>query len=602
LETFCQGLISILDALFLSLIITAAQFYFFDLECQNVNLDDFACFILIFALMSNCKNEISRLIKDIEASSYSHDRIGFRSAQTVALVLASQFSYKDSNFTLGSDRLRLLEWATRFGYTELVLLLLEMRGDIQRPFEDHSSELPKRVLPLCLAAQHGQGALVQSLLESGVDIARNTAALHKAAFHGHKEIVWLLVKRGAEVESKSESEDGLTALQFAAAGARASTARLLIELGADIAGRNHEGLTPLHLAVGFKNYPGKLRSRNINQEEMLIQLELERNRIEVIQLLLENGAIVAAMDKNGRTALHSAIEAENESAVPFLIKKGADNKAWKNRPKRMRMIHHAAANGFREAVQVLLEMGRDVNELDKKERTPLYHAAANGHLATARLLLEKGADIDAQNSVHWTPLHSAANGGHLSVINLLLEKKAAVNPHSGDFHETPLHCAIKQGCGDRSRASKNVSRLLLEKGVDIEAHDIETNPPLHLAAEWSVEKLVQILLDSGADIEAQDCTGSTPFHWAVYRAHEDIYSAERETPDLKQYVTASEASHWTYYDREAVVRLLLERGAKVTVQDSRGRTPFVMVQWCAYNIPKLYPEHISSSPSSSLSA
>jgi ankyrin len=537
-------------------------------------------------------------MKHIDSSSCSYNQNGSRNARTVALTLASQFM--DNKLGVwsesGSDKdcFGFLEWATRFGQAELVLLVLEIRGDIERPFGDRSGKDSTDLTPLCLAAKYGQEALVRLLVENGADIVRNTTALHQAAFSGHEEIVRLLIKKGADVALKDE--EGLTALHSAAFKARVATVRVLLEMRGDVAVQDNEGQTPLHLAASNGHFSERVAMLDAHQEDMLLHLESEKDRIEVIRLLYEHGADVAAVDNHGRTPLHSAVMNKDETVALLLIEKGADSTIWKERSKRRMMIHIAAQNGYEKVVQVLLEIGRDVNEPDDKRRTPLHYAAEEDRVATARLLLEKGAHIEAEDSEHWTPLQSAASGGHVEIVRLLLEKGASTSARSRRSRWTPLHCAISTHWRKPVAGYEAVVRLLLKNGAEIEARDIENKTPLHWAAELGEEELARILLEFGADIEAQDCTGSTPFHWAAYRGYE-APSAYGE----KAYWEHETPFYWTSNRQEAVVRLLRENGANIAVQDSRGRTPLVMLQWCAYNIPILYPERKHSSlPDTSL--
>ena len=53
----------------------------------------------------------------------------------------------------------------------------------------------------------------------------------------------------------------------------------------------------------------------------------------------------------------------------------------------------------------------------------------------------------------------------------------------------------------------------------INCRDAYDNTPLHEAALWGREDVVQFLIDQGADIKATDKYGRTPLHWAEMRNH-----------------------------------------------------------------------------------
>ncbi len=75
-----------------------------------------------------------------------------------------------------------------------------------------------------------------------------TTPLHLAALMGHKEIVGLLIAKGADVNAKG-SKYGITPLLNAAMGGYKETTELLIAEGADVKGKDVNGSTPLHTAL-----------------------------------------------------------------------------------------------------------------------------------------------------------------------------------------------------------------------------------------------------------------------------------------------------------------------------------------------------------------
>ena len=72
-------------------------------------------------------------------------------------------------------------------------------------------------------------------------------------------------------------------------------------------------------------------------------------------------------------------------------------------------LHFAARQGYREAAQVLVDAGADVNQLSGDQTSPLLVAAINGHFDLAKFLLDNGADprLAAENGA--TPLFAVLN-------------------------------------------------------------------------------------------------------------------------------------------------------------------------------------------------
>lgn len=114
--------------------------------------------------------------------------------------------------------------------------------------------------------------------------------------------------------------------------------------------------------------------------------------LEIVRLLLENGADINSKDGHGQTALMNAAHAGQVALVRLLIEKGADldTTAKYNLSALMLalIMHHA------EAAQLLIEAGADVNLRSSRNfqgRTALSLAESGGHSELAALLREKGA-------------------------------------------------------------------------------------------------------------------------------------------------------------------------------------------------------------------
>ena len=74
-----------------------------------------------------------------------------------------------------------------------------------------------------------------------------------------------------------------------------------------------------------------------------------------------------------------------------------------------------------------------------------------------------------------------------------------LNNAHGDDGQTPLQLASKEG-------HINVTRLLLEHGVDVDARDDSRNTALHYASKIEV---VHLLVEHGANIDTENDEGRT---------------------------------------------------------------------------------------------
>ncbi|XP_013860227.1 protein phosphatase 1 regulatory inhibitor subunit 16B isoform X2 [Austrofundulus limnaeus] len=188
------------------------------------------------------------------------------------------------------------------------------------------------------------------------------------------------------------------------------------------------------------------------------------NYEEMVKILLDRGANVNAQDNELWTPLHAAATCGHAGLVKILISHGADllavnsdgnmpydlceddptldiiETAMANRGITQEMINETRASTERrmiEDIQELLRRGEEVNQQDSQGATLLHIAAANGYAQAAELLLEGGARMDLRDSDGWQPLHAAACWGQMHVAELLASHGASLNAKTF-LEETPI--------------------------------------------------------------------------------------------------------------------------------------------------------------------
>ena len=175
-----------------------------------------------------------------------------------------------------------------------------------------------------------------------------------------------------------------------------------------------------------KHYDREINYINLNEiinenfETPLFQA-LRTEDVDIVKLLVKNGADVNKENKDGNTPLIKACKKENKNIVKLLIEYGADvNKENKN------------------IVKLLIEYGADVNKENKDGNTPLIYSCNHYYKDIAELLIENGADVNKENKDGDTPLIKACekkyNG---NIVKLLIENGADVNKENKDGN-TPL--------------------------------------------------------------------------------------------------------------------------------------------------------------------
>jgi ankyrin repeat protein len=148
---------------------------------------------------------------------------------------------------------------------------------------------------------------------------------------------------------------------------------------------------------------------------------IEENNFVGLQELLAAGGIFWK-DDCGRTLLHYAALHNNVEVVRLLIENGADINArdkWKDTP-----LHYALPlfEGGLEAARLLIEAGADVSAQGRYGDTPLHHVVLEGYIDIARMLIERGADPNIEGRWGDTPLKLAIDEECSEIIELLLSK------------------------------------------------------------------------------------------------------------------------------------------------------------------------------------
>jgi ankyrin repeat protein len=170
------------------------------------------------------------------------------------------------------------------------------------------------VIPLHLAACGGKPEAISALIDRGAYITahdhnNNRTPLYYAVQKGHVDAVKILIKAEADLrghqgeESKKAfiiqavnrtDEFGETLLHEAVRRGHLETARVIIEMGAEVNAKTKFGLTPLHIAA-------------------------DEGRLEIIDNLIAIGADVNSLDRNEKTPFMLAAEKNHLESVKLLL-------------------------------------------------------------------------------------------------------------------------------------------------------------------------------------------------------------------------------------------------------------------------------------------
>ncbi|KAF6825709.1 ankyrin repeat protein [Colletotrichum musicola] len=432
--------------------------------------------------------------------------------------------------------------ASQYGSLEIVRLLWEIVGPDGRFFP--SRRRPSRLNCLQVAARNGHAELVDFFLGvwNGWEEDEKCSALRDAASAWCDDVVALLLTEVRYQDETIQDAMGMAVMNKMILPEAENRPRntpgddvqqervvcLLINAGADLNGRSRFSQRPLlHVASQTDHCIGGVRG------------------------LLANGAVPNRQDRDGRTALHLAPRGEGtpvpESTLACLLQAGAS--AEIKDVDGETPLHTVAKTGTLEQFRLCLASCGDSNAAIHVENlfgeSLLHYAAAGGKVDIIELLLDLGADINSVNGNGWTPLICAlapTRAKHEDAIyssaNLLLQRgtNAGIVTDEG---WTPLHALVTYPFSFRwsSRSPEStaagvlLARKLISSGAVVDAESsviqrLSVSGQL-LCDKWGF-RMRRFMEKTAKRTPDLDSIETTPLVWALKNNAIDIFDVIRE--------------------------------------------------------------------------
>lgn len=334
-----------------------------------------------------------------------------------------------------------------------IILLAELGTDFNTPIDY------KGYSPLMEAVEHkGKLNVIKALIKSGADIHFGQkreedliSPLHLAAINSRSEYVEFLLQSGADVKKTYKT---LNFLAEKKSQENFRIIKMLIEAGIAINETNHEGKSPIEIAIQHKNTEvvKLLLAAGVNYSGIVIDI-IKSNNVELLEYFLKNynpkdplpedipyfsGQQETTGDKGISLSMFEYCLEKNMSLKYYtfsdavVLKSAKATKLCLSRGDTLdcRFEYHAPSGGFRlaeqgeyslahfaascacgESLAALILGGLDITVKDKEGRTPLHYAAAYANPDAVKILILASADINATDVNGKTPLHWALEKG-----------------------------------------------------------------------------------------------------------------------------------------------------------------------------------------------
>ncbi|KAL9010821.1 MAG: hypothetical protein Q9180_009256, partial [Flavoplaca navasiana] len=268
-----------------------------------------------------------------------------------------------------------------------------------------------------------------------------------------------------------------------------------------------------------------------------LQVAIYNDQATAVEVLLEHGADIEYGGPTRETPLITAIREGSVAAATALVARGADvTISGHGYESPVALVSWASPCPF---IEHIVNAGGKIYENDLFARNHLMqYIISNEDIETARWLFEHATLAPEKKPVPSQALLTAVRVGCIEVIDMFIEYGADLNLSKTSTGRTCLQIA----CASTKPNRLDVLKVLIDRGINVNARDELCRTALHVAIFNGDEDLALTLLQYGAEINHKTSAGKTALHMAIFQYHTEVALA------------------------------LLQRDAEVDIQDNLGLT------------------------------
>lgn len=267
-----------------------------------------------------------------------------------------------------------------------------------------------------------------------------------------------------------------------------------------------------------------------NQGQTAIFYAIQSRNTGTLKLLLDNGALVDHLDNYKRTALQDAVISANKRIVEYLLEKShlLNNADFRGN----NLFFDALANGNLDLISKIGSLSKDINinQINEEGHTILHKESVLKDNKLAILLLDLGAnptikDKEGKNFLFYIISKGIEN---IDILNKAVKLGCDINARSSDNTTILMESINYFLTTDKNDEKKRLSHLemikmLLSKGVDINALDENLENAFFCATRSEEKELINIFLDNDKlEINHPNIQGNTVLQILILSGFKNI--------------------------------------------------------------------------------